>query len=146
MPTEARCPDGCAVAPAAACSCGIYAFHPWSRAFEPGAVSGREVGDGVWTVWGEVEAWGEMEVYEDGFRAEYARPVAVYIPSLLAESVRMRIQEVARAHGIPCSRERTITGRRKRPQKSRGLAPGFLRDLLAGASGDRRVSGGGEEL
>ncbi|MFM8520047.1 MAG: hypothetical protein ACKOB2_06585, partial [Solirubrobacterales bacterium] len=28
-----------------------------------------------------VEAWGRMEVHEDGFRAEYARPIALFARS-----------------------------------------------------------------
>jgi hypothetical protein len=136
-PTAAHCDSGCSAPPSTACSCGIYAFHPWSRAFDPSAVSGREVGEGVWTIWGEVEAWGAMEVYEDGFRAQYARPASLFIPSLVSRDVRMRIEEVARAHQVPCLRERTLIGRRRRPAGARGLSPGFLRGLLEGDSAKR---------
>jgi hypothetical protein len=129
-PTRARCSCGCQTAPSAACCCGLYAFHPWSKAFDPGAVSGRQVGSGVWTVWGEVEAWGGLEVHEDGFRAEFARPAAVYIPSLLTRDVRVRIQEVAQSHGVPSIGERSPLGFRRRPDRSRAISRGFVRDLL----------------
>lgn len=76
--TWARCtaPAGAhpagASTPAADCSCGLYALHPrrgrgiallaWSQGF-------RAVGI--------VEAWGRVHVHAEGFRAQYARPVAL---------------------------------------------------------------------
>jgi hypothetical protein len=119
------------MAPVADCSCGIYAFHPWSPAFQPERISGRQVRDGVWTVWGEVEAWGELEIHEDGFRAEYARPVTIYLPSLLPGPVRERIRSVASSHGVPVFRERRLFGPRRSPDHTRGLSAGFVRELLS---------------
>src|SRR4051812_8958666 len=70
---EATCSKGQAhAAPGHDCTCGIYALHP-----RPGtarrvlAVRGR--------IGGIVEATGAVEVHEEGFRAERARPYALMI-------------------------------------------------------------------
>jgi hypothetical protein len=99
--------------------------------FRPQLVTGREVHKGLWTVWGEVEAWGEIEVHADGFRAEFALPVSLYVPSLMPAGVRRHIGETADVHGIPASRERGLTGRRRRPSLSGSLSSSFRRTLLA---------------
>lgn len=56
-------------APAHECDCGFYAWHD----FTPMKEEAR--GGGTRKVWGAVQACGRMEVHEDGFRAEYMRPV-----------------------------------------------------------------------
>jgi hypothetical protein len=59
-------------APAPDCTCGIYALHPRPRAARRVlAVRGR--------IGGIVEATGAVEVHEEGFRAERARPHALMI-------------------------------------------------------------------
>ena len=66
-------------APAPRCSCGLYAMHPWP---EPTAEVARSLLDGyslAIPVMGVVEAWGRIEVHEDGFRAEFARPHALIL-------------------------------------------------------------------
>jgi len=63
--TSARCRDSRHPAPTADCGCGLYALHPWAMECH---------GD----VLGVVEAWGRVEVHADGFRAEHARPVALF--------------------------------------------------------------------
>ena len=65
---EATCGEGHA-APAADCLCGIHAWHP-RRA------SARRVLRSRFDLPGIVEADGAVEVHEDGFRAERARPYA----------------------------------------------------------------------
>ena len=67
--------------PAAGCACGLYASHPWAR--DPNSDFLRVDGMGLEPddVFGVVEAWGRMEVHEDGFRAEYARPIALFARS-----------------------------------------------------------------
>jgi hypothetical protein len=52
------------------CSCGIHAFHELSDACLMGPR----------TLVGAVAAWGDIEVYERGIRAEYARIVALAKP------------------------------------------------------------------
>lgn len=72
------------------CSCGIHAFHELSDACLMGPR----------TLVGAVAAWGDIEVYEQGIRAEYARIVA------LARPPRTRVsQQAATAladhYGVP---------------------------------------------
>ena len=62
-------------APATNCTCGLYAHHPWARK----ATEDFDLLSGVspeddWLI-GVVDAWGKLEVHEDGFRAQFARPV-----------------------------------------------------------------------
>lgn len=62
----ATCAHGaCHVAPDPACTCGLYAFH----AMHP-QLRGEPVV-------GAIAAWGDMEVYRDGFRAQHARVIAL---------------------------------------------------------------------
>ncbi|MCB0857348.1 MAG: hypothetical protein KDB57_04405 [Solirubrobacterales bacterium] len=70
--TEARCARG-HDAPAPSCECGLYAYHPWSV---PGRVLLERSGRSGASVRGLVAAWGKVEVHGDGFRAQYAKPVA----------------------------------------------------------------------
>ncbi len=62
-------------APAPDCRCGIYGMHP-SRIGEWFEMT-RKPFDWGPTVHGIVEAWGRVELHEDGFRAELARPYAI---------------------------------------------------------------------
>src|SRR5688500_16594146 len=66
---EAVCPEGHS-APAPQCSCGVHAWHPRARA-------ARRILAGRGEVPGIVEASGAIEVHEDGFRAQRARPYAL---------------------------------------------------------------------
>lgn len=69
------------VAPAPGCVCGIHAWHPSRR-------SARRVLAGSGEVPGIVEAGGAIEVHEEGFRAERARPyVLVLTPGRNAKLV-----------------------------------------------------------
>jgi hypothetical protein len=70
---EASCPnvEGHA-APAPGCDCGIHAWHPRPRAARRIFSTRREVP-------GVVEASGAIEVHEEGFRAERARPYALFL-------------------------------------------------------------------
>ena len=68
---EASCTEGHG-APAPECSCGVHAWHPRLRAARRILASRREVP-------GVVEARGAIEVHEDGFRAEQARPYALFL-------------------------------------------------------------------
>ncbi len=95
-------------APESGCGCGIYAWHP-SRAAE----SMEVLGDAPWqegevpnAVAGVIEAWGRIEVHWEGFRAEHARPVALFadpggspqhrrVIEALADSYRADVVQVA---------------------------------------------------
>jgi hypothetical protein len=65
---EATCDEGHG-APAAACGCGIHAWHPRRAA-------ARRILRSRFDLPGIVEADGAVEVHEDGFRAQRARPYA----------------------------------------------------------------------
>jgi hypothetical protein len=70
---EATCTRGQAhAAPGRECTCGIYALHPRPRAARRVLAARGRVG-------GIVEAAGAVEVYEEGFRAERARPYALMV-------------------------------------------------------------------
>jgi hypothetical protein len=70
---EASCPSAEGhSAPAPGCGCGVHAWHPRPRAARRILAGRREVP-------GIVEARGAIEVHEDGFRAERARPYALVL-------------------------------------------------------------------
>ena len=62
-------------APAPGCRCGIYGMHP-SQIGEWFEMTRRPFDWGP-SVHGIVEAWGRVELHEDGFRSEFARPFAI---------------------------------------------------------------------
>ena len=66
-------------APAPDCTCGLYSMHPWPEQTSEVASSLLGGSDLAIPVMGIVEAWGRIEVHEDGFRAEYARPHALVL-------------------------------------------------------------------
>jgi hypothetical protein len=59
-------------APVPGCGCGLHAWHPTPR-FARQILSGRRGVPGV------VEARGAIEVHDEGFRAERARPFALFL-------------------------------------------------------------------
>jgi hypothetical protein len=87
---EATCPAG-HMAPARDCDCGVHAWHPrlrWARR----VVAARAAIPGV------VEASGAIELHEDGFRAQRARPYALVLP---AGRNRRLVGRLAEAYGVP---------------------------------------------
>lgn len=85
----ARCARGAAhAAPAADCSCGIYAFHHMHAQLRDEPFVGA------------IAAWGEMEVHRDGFRAQHATVLALAgtrTPALMKAAERYGVPVVARA-------------------------------------------------
>jgi hypothetical protein len=82
-PTRARCLGAGAHAPPAGdCGCGLYALHPY--AIESSASFFHFPGYHRGALWiaGLVEAWGRVEIHSEGFRAEYARPLALLVMGL----------------------------------------------------------------
>jgi hypothetical protein len=71
-------------APERACRCGFYGLHrvpltdSETTATLPWAVSPERSGRGP-TVFGITEAWGRIFVGEHGFRAQFARPLALFL-------------------------------------------------------------------
>ena len=75
-------------APDPDCECGLYALHrPDHR-----QLSKEEI-------WGAVSAWGELQVYRDGFRAEHARVVAL-VKSGFGSHKRRAEEAAARRYGV----------------------------------------------
>jgi hypothetical protein len=89
---EADCAAGRGhAAPAPDCDCGIHAWHPrrrWAR--RTLAVRAR--------VAGVVEASGAIEVHEDGFRAQRARPHALVLPPRRDPGL---VRRLAAAYRVP---------------------------------------------
>ncbi len=80
-------------APSGPCTCGLYAAHPFEAAvrhhhlehafrgeFGVSEFPGSRNHPRVNRVFGVVEATGQIEVHEHGFRAEFARPIGLLIP------------------------------------------------------------------
>ena len=124
---ESTCDRGHA-SPARECDCGIHAWHPRRR-------SARRVLAPRQAVPGVVEASGTVEVHEDGFRAQRARPYALMDvgrhPALvrrLAADYRVPAVEVAGPDGlVEWCRARGL-----------GLDEGVVTELLGPAAAQRR--------
>ena len=85
LATEARCFSDASEAhepPGKDCECGLRAYHPWL--VPPWYLwSGDKAANKGRYVTGVVEAWGRIELYPEGFRAAFARPVALVLPPAL---------------------------------------------------------------
>jgi hypothetical protein len=97
---EAKCCKGqgkpCKYAPNPKCECGLYALHaPEFWYGDDAAIQGMSMftvgGMSGMYVAGLLSAWGRMEVHHNGFRAQYAQPVAIAVPD------RKRDAAIARA-------------------------------------------------
>jgi hypothetical protein len=117
----ARCDSGHA-APAPDCDCGVHAWHPRRRAARRALASRRLVA-------GVVEAAGAAEVYEEGFRAERARPHALVAAPWRSPDVSRRLAE---AYGVPLIESRG-PGELVEWCRARGL--GFDEAVVAGMLG-----------
>jgi hypothetical protein len=83
--------------PAAGCECGLYALHPWAT--RRSAMWCRTVPGDYFAVAGIIEAWGRVQVHDEGFRAQYARPTALLLIGIAGESDYGRlVASVARTH------------------------------------------------
>lgn len=82
-PTQARCHEGFFRkaqigehgSPDAACTCGLYSY------LSQEILEDRQVGSER-AVMGAVVAWGKICVHEQGFKAEFARPLCLALPVL----------------------------------------------------------------
>ena len=80
-------------APAAGCECGLYALHRHrDRGWMP---------SGANAIHGAIAAWGDLEVHDTGFRAEYACVVALALPERAQSELRRRAELAAGRHGVP---------------------------------------------
>jgi hypothetical protein len=117
---EAGC-DRSHRAPAPGCDCGIHAWHPGLHGARRVLMSWREIP-------GVVEAEGAVELHEDGFRAERARPYVLFagphanvrLSRRLADAYRIDVVGVDDADAIVAwCRARGL-----------GLAPDVVEELL----------------
>lgn len=102
--TEAICdmrrhPD--VPAPVHGCTCGLYAKH--ERISDYDWISGRFVS-------GLIQAHGQVEVHHDGFRAQYARPVALFLlPEPAGRVHNLAAREIAQSWELelvnPCDKK-----------------------------------------
>ena len=83
------CHDGRA-APATNCTCGLHALH------DPGDARLKLGHPAV----GAIAAWGEIEVYAAGFRAEYASVIALAHQPSRSTRPPARLREAARLYGV----------------------------------------------
>jgi len=75
--------------PLEGCTCGIYAYHDADDMVA--ALTSRLVG-------GAVLAWGRLTIHQQGFRTEFARPLALcYPPMFLPDS----LARLAHVYGLP---------------------------------------------
>jgi hypothetical protein len=128
---EATCDaPGRHAAPHADCACGIYAWHP-SRA------SARRVLASRFELPGIVEAIGAIELQDDGFRAQRARPFALVVTPgrnaararRLARRYAAQVAEVDDADGLLAWCE----------QRGLGLDPPTVEQLLGPGYAARRA-------
>ena len=78
-------------APGHDCACGIYGMHALGEPDDPTLPSGA------------IAAWGRIEVHPGGFRAEFARPLVIALPTEPTSEEAVRAIQAAAAHyGVPC--------------------------------------------
>jgi hypothetical protein len=87
----ATCERESHAAPAPGCDCGVHGWHP-RRSSARRVLGIRQELPGI------VEAGGEVEVHEDGFRAERARPYALV---LAPGGNAKRVARLAESYGVP---------------------------------------------
>jgi hypothetical protein len=79
--------------PVEGCTCGIYAYHEAEEMVE--ALTS-------WQVGGAVIAWGRITIHQEGFRAEFARPLALcYQQTLVAGSTAKSLARLADLYRLP---------------------------------------------
>jgi hypothetical protein len=119
---EASCPGAEAhAAPAPGCGCGIHAWHPRRRAARRILASRRELP-------GVVEASGAIEVHEEGFRAQRARPYALLLAPGRNAGLVHRLAEVYGARVVEAGDPDAVL--RWCSERGLGLAPPVVAELL----------------
>lgn len=117
-------------APAAGCTCGIYAWHPRPSSAE---TLFSECSRGGTAVAGVVVAWGAVEVHRTGFRAQHARPLAFFVESRRANrGYGRRVRRLAQRHAAEVV---AVTGPADLydycVHRGMGLREGAVEELLA---------------
>jgi len=91
---RARCLVKNHKAPHAYCGCGFNALHAPPRGY---------VRDPAYAV-GAIAAWGEVDVFNTGFRAEFAKVIAIARPHQLGPDHREKLRLAAERYGVPLVR------------------------------------------
>src|SRR5438045_1621131 len=91
-------------APALDCSCGAHAYHELEAMILQVQRLGhfRPLGDRRILVGGAVLSWGRLVIHPEGFRAQYARPLALCLvdPAAPVSAVE-QVDQVAAAYAVP---------------------------------------------
>ena len=77
--------------PAGNCTCGLYHLHPCTASDSP--FWQPDPKDGPPVVIGVCEAWGRVHLHSEGFRAQYARPIAFAVIARSRDSDYGRLVE-----------------------------------------------------
>jgi hypothetical protein len=100
------------LAPAVDCSCGAHAYHDLESMMLQVQRLGhfRPLGDRRILVGGAVLSWGRLVIHPEGFRAQYARPLALCLvdPAALPGAAK-QVDEVAAAYAVPALDVRYLT-------------------------------------
>lgn len=97
LATTAECETHGRDSPRPNCGCGLYAHHPRGR-WADLALEHRHGRPGA--CGGIVAAWGRVEVHRDGFRAQHARPVALFLrASERGTEYEQTVRALAHRHG-----------------------------------------------
>jgi len=118
---HARCATEQHDAPARACACGIHAWHPGRR-------GARRVLGPRDAVGGVVEAAGAIELHRDGFRAERARPRALFLGPRANEALIGRLSAAYGAEAVKVRAPRDVVA--WCDARGYGLEPGVVDALL----------------
>ena len=78
------------------CTCGLYAYHSLSIGGYDGRLLQPDSAD-IGLVWGAVVGAGRVLVYQDGWRAQFARPVAI----LQGSGTQRHVRGLSDQLGIP---------------------------------------------
>lgn len=78
-------------APSVGCQCGIYAFN------DPGHAELKTSS----YMWGEIALWGKVLICPDGYRAEYAYPLNIFIKDVGTKTVRAFGEAIEKQYGVP---------------------------------------------
>lgn len=109
--------------PAPDCGCGIHAWHPTAASARRVMASRREVP-------GVLEARGAVEVHEEGFRAERARPFALVVSRDRNGKLVRRLAAIYGAEVIDARRPCDLLGWCH--ERGLGLDAHVVADLLGG--------------
>lgn len=129
-PVCAECVDGRAhAAPAHDCECGVYALHPCRRSARRVLASRRDVA-------GVVEAWGDVELHESGFRAAYGRPHALVLQPGRNERLIRELAHEYRAEVIELRKPEELLAHCRALKL--GLDESVVDELIAPGKGEQR--------